>query len=376
MIYEIRHFDTPVLRFSADDGAESNINVIWITPDREFLPLDLGESSNEAVASWINRRTIPRNRAYVHTILSAMGLNFNRKMDIIKASKGLSLNDCYWVVEESFDGTFDKFNLYDNRFSRVLGLIAFTGYGGSGNYSGMASSPEFTTNGMLPKCWRRERGIKLYKGGTEGASNTGNEPYSEFYAAKIAQMLDINAIDYSLSVWKGKLCSVCDIFTSKELSYIPIGRLVKTGGMKAVRAFYSSLGDNFVHALDEMFLFDAIIYNTDRHYGNFGVLIDSKTNTIVSPAPLFDHGNALFNFAGVDALESEAAFVRYADTLLPRAYDDFVSEAKKNISHDQRNKLRRLLHFRLKRHSKYNLPQKRLDLIEKLVSKRVKEIID
>lgn len=376
MIYEIRHFDTPVLRFSADDGAESNINVIWITPDRELLPLDLGESSNEAVASWINRRTIPRNRAYVHTILSAMGLNFNRKIDIIKASKGLSLNDCYWVVEESFDGTFDKFNLYDNRFSRVLGLIAFTGYGGSGNYSGMASSPEFTTNGMLPKCWRRERGIKLYKGGTEGASNTGNEPYSEFYAAKIAQMLDINAIDYSLSVWKGKLCSVCDIFTSKELSYIPVGRLVKTGGMKAVRAFYSSLGDNFVHALDEMLLFDAIIYNTDRHYGNFGVLIDSKTNTIVSPAPLFDHGNALFNFAGVDALESEAAFVRYADTLLPRAYDDFVSEAKKNISHDQRNKLRRLLHFRLKRHSKYNLPQKRLDLIEKLVSKRVKEILD
>lgn len=376
MIYEIRHFDTPVLRFSADDGAESNINVIWITPDRELLPLDLGESSNESVASWINHRTIPRNRAYVHTILSAMGLNFNRKIDIIKASKGLSLNDCYWVVEESFDGTFDKFNLYDNRFSRVLGLIAFTGYGGSGNYCGMASSPEFTTNGMLPKCWRRERGIKLYKGGTEGASNTGNEPYSEFYAAKIAQMLDINAIDYSLSVWKGKLCSVCDIFTSKELSYIPVGRLVKTGGMKAVRAFYSSLGDNFVHALDEMFLFDAIIYNTDRHYGNFGVLIDSKTNTIVSPAPLFDHGNALFNFAGVDALESEAAFVRYANTLLPRAYDDFVSEAKKNISHDQRNKLRRLLHFRLKRHSKYNLPQKRLDLIEKLVSKRVKEILD
>ena len=74
MIYEIRHFDTPVLRFSADDGAESNINVIWITPDRELLPLDLGESSNESVASWINHRTIPRNRAYVHTIKKAFNV--------------------------------------------------------------------------------------------------------------------------------------------------------------------------------------------------------------------------------------------------------------------------------------------------------------
>jgi hypothetical protein len=33
-------------------------------------------------------------------------------MSIIRVSKGLSLNDCYWVVEEGFDGTFDKFNVF------------------------------------------------------------------------------------------------------------------------------------------------------------------------------------------------------------------------------------------------------------------------
>ncbi|MDD6915868.1 MAG: XRE family transcriptional regulator, partial [Eubacteriales bacterium] len=63
--------------------------------------------------------------------MSKCGLNINRPMTIIKVSKGLSLNDCYWVVEEGFDGTHDKFNLYDNRFSQVLALIAFTGYGSS-----------------------------------------------------------------------------------------------------------------------------------------------------------------------------------------------------------------------------------------------------
>lgn len=375
MNYEIRHFNTPILRFSADDGAESNIKVLWVTDNKQLLPIELIKTEDSDIASWIRHRTIPRNRAYVNSLLAAMGLSPNRQMDVIKASKGLSLNDCYWVTEEGFEGTFENYNLYDNRFNRVLGLIAFTGYG-SENPSGMTSSPEFTTNGMLPKCWRREGGIKLYKGGTEGASNTGNEPYSEFYAAKIAEIIGVNAIPYTLSKWKDRLCSVCDIFTSKDVSFVPIGRIVKSGGMKAVREYYASLGDEFIQALNEMIVFDAIVYNTDRHFGNFGVLVDSKTNEVIAPAPLFDHGNALFSLVGKDALQSEESFEKYAKTLLPCVYDDFVAEAKSVITHEQRKRIRRLLDFRLKRHSRYNLSPERLALIEKQVSKRVKEILD
>ena len=375
MNYEIRHFNTPILRFSADDGAESNIKVLWVTDNKQLLPIELIKTEDSDIASWIRHRTIPRNRAYVNSLLAAMGLSPNRQMEVKKASKELSLNDCYWVTEEGFEGTFENYNLYDNRFNRVLGLIAFTGYG-SENPSGMTSSPEFTTNGMLPKCWRREGGIKLYKGGTEGASNTGNEPYSEFYAAKIAEIIGVNAIPYTLSKWKDRLCSVCDIFTSKDVSFVPIGRIVKSGGMKAVREYYASLGDEFIQALNEMIGFDAIVYNTDRHFGNFGVLVDSKTNEVIAPAPLFDHGNALFSLVGKDALQSEESFEKYAKTLLPCVYDDFVAEAKSVITHEQRNRIRRLLDFRLKRHSRYNLSPERLALIEKQVSKRVKEILD
>lgn len=375
MNYEIRHFDTPVLRFSADDGAESNLQVLWVTENKNLLPLDMASADKETVSAWLRHRTVPKNRAYVNSLLAAMGLSPNRQMDVIKASKGLSLNDCYWVVEEGFSGTFAKYNLYDNRFSRVLGLIAFTGYG-SNQVSGMTSSPEFTTNGMLPKCWRREGGIKLFKGGTEGASNTGNEPYSEFYAAEIAKLLGVNAIPYTLKLWKDRLCSVCDLFTSKELSFVPIGRIVKTGGMKAVKAFYAQQGEEFTRALNEMIIFDAVIFNTDRHYGNFGVLVDSKTNQIVAPAPLFDHGNALFSLAGMDALASNEGMTKYAKTLLPCVYDDFVAEAKAVMTHEDRNRLRSLLNIRLKRHSRYNLPPERLALIEKQISRRVRELLE
>lgn len=107
MNYEIRHFDTPLLRFSAtEDSSVPEIEILWKNQEKSsLLPLDL-TVSGEGVAKWLKHRTIPKNRAYVHNFLSKCGLNLNRPMNIIKVSKGLSLNDCYWVVEEGFDGSF------------------------------------------------------------------------------------------------------------------------------------------------------------------------------------------------------------------------------------------------------------------------------
>ena len=371
MVYIIKHFDTELLKFSADENSsEPNIEVLWINEEKKhLLPIDM-EMNPDSIYRWIRHRTIPKNRAYVHNFLSKCGLSINRPMNIISVSKGLSLNDSYWVVEEGFDGTFDKYNLYDNRFSQILALIAFTGYGSSLRTS-LASCPEFTTNGMLPKCWRRTDGkVALYKGGTMGASNTGNEPYSEFYAAQIAKIICTTAVDYKLSKWKGELCSVCELFTSKEYSLMPVGRIVTKGGFEAVREFYKLMGEEYVKALNEMIVLDAIICNTDRHFGNFGFLVDNKTNKIVAPAPLFDHGNSLFNFAGKSDLISDEALSEYADTLLPCVYDDFIAEAKAVMTPELQEKVRHLMNFKFKKNPRYNLDNKRLKLIEKQVQKR------
>ena len=50
---------------------------------------------------------------------------------IIDVCKGLSLNDSYWVVPQGFTGTFAQYNLYENRFSEILSLVAYTGIGQS-----------------------------------------------------------------------------------------------------------------------------------------------------------------------------------------------------------------------------------------------------
>lgn len=377
MNYELKHYDLSLVRFSADENNNTpDVKILWVNEEKKnLLPLDL-KLSDEGLAIWLKHRTIPKNRAYVHNFLSKCGLNINRPMTIIRVSKGLSLNDCYWVVEEGFDGTYDKYNLYDNRFSGVLALIAFTGYGSSVRAS-LASCPEFTTNGMLPKCWRRMNGkIILYKGGTYGASNTGNEPYSEYYSAQIARVLDINAVEYGLSKWKGELCSTCELFTSKDYSFLPVGKVVTSGGMKAVREYYKKLGKDFVSALNDMLVLDAIIMNTDRHFGNFGFMVDNKTNKIAFPAPLFDHGNSLLNYAGRDDLKSEKELSAYANTLLPCVYDDFLGTAGSVITQRNRNGLRGLLDFKFRKNPRYNLPDKRLKLLEKIIHERAKILLE
>lgn len=378
MNYILKHFDTPLIRFHAsEDTSDPEITILWINEaNRGLLPMDLGDPTEDHISKWLQRRTIPKNRAFVRTFLAKCGLSANRPMSIISVSKGLSLNDSYWVVGEDFEGSFDQYNLYDNRFSQILAYIAFTGYGSSIR-SSLMSSPEFTTNGMLPKCWRRIAGkIVLYKGGTSGAPNAGNEPYSEFYASQVAQAMGINAISYGLAKWKGILCSTCELFTSRETAYIPVGRVVTKGGMKAVAEYYHSLGPDFEKALRDMLIFDAVVCNTDRHFGNFGLLINSNTNQVSGPAPLFDHGNSLFNYAGEEFMKNEVALDSYIKTLQPCVYDDFIATAASHMNDENREQLRHLLTFKFKKHSRYNLSDHELSLIEGQIRKRAALLLE
>lgn len=371
MGYVLRIFDTELLKFDVIENiANPVVGITWINEDEKaLLPLGM-EASDEGLARWIKHRSIPKNRAYVNAFLAKCGLSANRPMDVISVCKGLSLNDSYWITEEGFQGSFEKHNLYDNNFSQVLAWIAFTGYG-SNVRSSFESSPEFTTNGMLPKCWRRVSGkVYLYKGATSGASNTGNEPYSEMYAGILGSEMGFNVIPYKIAKWKGNMCSVCELFTSPDVAYVPIGRIIKSGGMKAVKEYYYSLGREFVNALNEMIVFDALICNTDRHYGNFGVLVDSHTNKIIAPAPLFDHGNSLFNFAGEENWKNEQVLQDYVDTLLPCVYDDFIEEAKAVMEDSIRAKVRKALNYDLTKTGRYNYSVGKMKLLNSMIHKR------
>ena len=43
--------------------------------------------------------------------------------------------------------------------------------------------------------------------------------------------MGLNAVSYDLENWKGILASKCKLFTDIDTAFIPIGRVVKEGGM-------------------------------------------------------------------------------------------------------------------------------------------------
>lgn len=373
MNYILKQYDIELMKFSMENTNDGlQVNIKWISDkNKHLLPLDL-ETTNESVIRWLKGRTIPRNRAYVSNFLSKIGLNEKDTKGIIDICQGLSLNDSYWVVKEDCGDTFKDKNLYENSFSTNIASIAFTGFG-SFTKSTFRSSPEFTTNGMLAKSWRRLQGkTLLYKSGTEGFANSGLEPYSEFYASQVADAMGINHVSYNLSKWKGKMCSTCELFTDINTSYISIGRIVKDGGMDAVLEFYKTLGEEYYQELLDMLVFDAIILNEDRHFGNFGVIIDNKTNNIIAPAPVFDNGLSLLCYGMKDDFEKIES---YANTRKPATYQDFMEYVKPLLTKRQRDKLRKLVDFKFNKKSTYKLPNDRLKKLEKLIQSRAKELL-
>lgn len=94
------------------------------------------------------------------------------------------------------------------------------------------------------------------------------------------------------------------------------------------------------------------------------------------PLPYLTHGNSLFNFAGADAWADEAALGEYIETLYPSVYDDFLGTAKDALTPELREKLRHLLNFKFKKHSRYNLPENRLRMVERQVQRRAQKLLE
>ena len=373
-VYSLRLFDTELLTFSMQNVGLDGLSARILSVDTEkkhLRPLGLS-LTDDGIIHWLKRRIIPKNRAFVHNILQAMGLSINDVKGIIDVCKGLSLNDSYWVVPLGFEGSFSTYNLYENRFSDVLSLIAYTGVGK--NSEPFTTSPEFTTHGMLRKAWHfiPNDGIYLYKGGTEGAANAGREPYSEFYASQIASRMGLHHVHYDLVKWKGILASKCKLFTDINTAYIPIGQVVTRCGLKPCLDFYASISPDALDELKSMLVFDALIYNEDRHFGNFGVLLDSRTGKVTGAAPIFDNGVSLFNYAMPEEYEDLDDYAKTRSNPYGIPYEVICREVMSTL---QRTQLKRMIGFSFTRHELYNLPEKYLQAIERQLQVRVRELL-
>lgn len=312
-IFELRLFDQPLLRFSFGEDEPALLHE-WDEAATELMPAGL-TLTNEGLWRWLSTRAIPQNRRFATELCRSLGLSTNDRSGILAVSKALSLNDSYWIAPAASRETFAECNLFENGFSSVLAAVAYTGV--VSDQRGLTpATPELTTNGNLRKAWRIEPdGVRrLYKGSTDDHGEFG-EARAEFLASQVADALGLNAVHYGLSRWSADasdVCCTCDCFCTLDISYVPQALAFDQSSHTAAAKSYLRWGLAPFEDYASMMVFDALIYNTDRHLTNFGILRNSRTGAYLAMAPVFDNGRSLFfnlAFDQVETFSNEAQFV-------------------------------------------------------------------
>lgn len=320
--------------------------------------------------TFITNRRAPKHRENIKKLLELSGCDTLE--GFLNISHALSLVDTFWVKPVDSALEWKDVSLYTHPFNEVIAKTAFEGGLHGRNLS--TTSPEYGTDGSFAKCWIRENDIiKMLKRGSSGARNAGLEPYSEYYASNVIKHFTDNYVSYDLRTHNNRICSVCDIFTSEDYGFIPYAAIdAGNTTIKSILRIASELG--FEDEIKEMFVIDAVIMNADRHKNNFGFIIDNRTLQIEGFAPLFDHNLALLPYAEEPSeFEFNGEYYREHG---PRIGDDWIPSAVACLTPKTRKVLINLRDFQFDRHAKYNLPEWRLEALEKEMHDTIASILD
>ena len=294
----------------------------------------------EDIDTWIINRSSAKHRSHVNRILEMCG--GKTKKGFISLTHCLSLTDTLWVKSDAENFTWKDVNLYENDFDRVISRLSFDGNGLFGIQMS-TTSPELTTDGAYDKCWLNETdGIHLIKTGSEGARNTGLEPYSEVLASQVFEKL-CDSVKYTLRRYDGKVVSDCKLFTSQEFGYRPISMFYKDKlSLPKLLEIYREY--NCEDAFRRMIVADCITMNSDRHFGNFGFLINNKTFERIGLNPCFDFNMAFVPFAeegidfGISALDKTIInFDKYVSDHPPVIGSNYIDSARAVLTNEIRN---------------------------------------
>ena len=319
--------------------------------------------------SWLETRRSGKRRSEIARMLRNLGMTDIKSF--IDISLGLTLTDTLWVKEEHSDSTWTDVNLYDNEFSEIVSQTAFMG--GISDLSFKTTSPEYGTDGMLPKCWvRRSDGVYLLKGGTKGFNGAGYEPYSEFFISQLETALRLDHIEYGLDRYHDRLVSTCKLITSKEVSMIPSVYYFKDcSELPEYLACAEKLGVG--DKLRDMFILDALTCNYDRHLNNIQFLVDSDTYDIISLAPIFDNGMGLCSHCKDETTE---AFIDYGSNHVPFAYYSFDDHIPQLMSEEMYKRIDSIRDFSFTNHNEYPVSDERMDAINGFIHYRINRLLD
>lgn len=307
-VYEIMHADRCAARI--DTGGHCRIY------EEEFLPCDLYLEEGEEIDTLVNNitnfyywcasRVLTLDRQYAKEILNSIGvLQAVTDRDRAKISlsyRCVSLTDVFWVREWGDTAVFGEVNLYDNHLSNAFVDVSLRGRQMTANNRELAR--DLSTGGHFPKAWvRQEDGFCLYKDGGNRAVE------DEILASRIAQCFRCSQVVYREAVYEGEKVSVSRIMTTKENSIVPVSAF-QIYAMNHELDFREMILGLDSYGYYMMNILDYLVGNTDRHWGNWGLLVRNAENKPVSLHPLMDFNMAFHAYDDMEGANCQPEFPR------------------------------------------------------------------
>ena len=290
-----------------------NIDVIELWLDYKFeisscgIPINIehmpvgtiknGKVNLIKLNTWWLSRTIPASRENIEELLEVANMHFPQQL--LEKSFGLSLTDQYWIMPFNSGIDWNEINFFKNRFSEDVGNI-LTGESIAIYNQIDLLSPENTSDGILKKKWKIINGKRcLLKSGT---GILKQEIANEILASRIGSLLGIKHVSYEMIFDENEKYSCCENFISADTELVPGARIKECISKRNDESYYTAYVNECVKygikdaelKMNQMFVLDYIIANTDRHWNNFGVIRNADTLCYIDIAPIYDSGTSMW----------------------------------------------------------------------------------
>lgn len=282
--------------------------------DASFMPYHLYLEESEDIDAlvqnitnfyyWCATRVLTLDRTYAKEILNSIqmpqAVTDRDRAKIALSYRCVSLTDVFWVRGEEEHVSFREINLYENHLNNTFMDIALKGRQYTVENECLAR--DLSTQGCFPKAWQRtEGGFRLLKGGGRDAVKR------ELLASRICRCFDVSQVLYERDYFDGEEVSASSNITSMDYSIVSMEsfEIYAANHDRDVKEYILSLDRHNYYMMN---IVDYLIGNTDRHWGNWGVLVRNSDNTPERLYHLMDFNQAFCSYDNIEGANCQTAF--------------------------------------------------------------------
>ena len=276
IVYHVMHMEKCVAQVSTADECKIYLE--------DFMPYDLvleeSDDFDDRINNvtnfyyWCASRMLTLDRTYAKEILNSIGAS-QSVTDRERAQIALSYH-CLSLL------------------SNALVDIALRGQQMTVTNAHLLAN-DLSTGGCYPKAWvRKEDSFYLYKDGGQDAVER------EVLASKICRCFDCHQVLYEQGMFENEPVSISRIMTSQRYSLVTYAAY----DVYCTNHDWNTLDKILeldAHGYYMMNILDYLVGNTDRHWENWGLLVDNETNQPIRLHDLMDFNRA-FQLDGANCL--------------------------------------------------------------------------